>query len=236
MKQKTEQKLEKIQKDNLETEKIINEIKDKINTLRETYLYEIYKLLKQIVGIRRKQFPRYSINDLSKEKGIELKYWFLKYLFKLDYASPRSIELMENKIIKPTLVMRVIYQNKEFQNEESQDKIIQDILDEDNEINIYKLSRMNSASISSYMQDVKGVPIKEEFLDRLQTTYQLNYVYNKISKEEIVITNKKNKKEFVDSFNRLQNLVGVKIGIRMVCPNCEHRIKLNEWKKEDLTQ
>ncbi len=125
---------------NLEVDERIEELKEKLKNLHYNYNYNVYKILKEILELRKKQIKNYEIPNLAKEKGINFNEGAIYYIFGYEHASNKSLELIDERKISASLIMTIIRRSILYRKHQLQDKIVNAVID--NKINSYQIKNI----------------------------------------------------------------------------------------------
>lgn len=192
-------------KDNLiDIEAKVSALKQKLVELQTTYTYEAYKILKEIFTLRKSQIENYSINSLSREKGIDLSEQQVAYIFGFEHFSDKSWKLIEEEKVKPSTVLFFVRKGKKFREPANQNQIVKKYMD--GEINITRASNLNAFHLLK--QAFSDHPIEDDEKFLLRTIYQLKSIRNQLDAHKAsVINNPEFLRRFKLMFDSLNNFV-----------------------------
>lgn len=123
----------------------IEELKRELKNVQEDYYRRVYVILKEILNLRKQQIKGYGLNNLAKEKGIELTAHQVNYIFGYEHISSHSKQLMDRGRIKPSTLLFIIKQSNKFREATYQDKVVDMYLD--GKLKTTEISRMSAENI-----------------------------------------------------------------------------------------
>jgi len=219
-------------------EKRIKQLKEQLHQIQSGYVVEIYRVLKEIYMLRKKQFPRYSFLDMSNEKGMNFKRHHLIYVFHLDFVSPKTAELINKGKIKATSVIKILQKSRVFRIDlEQQDKIIQAYLNK--HYTIRQISYFPLNSLLTFINTDKEKHLHELDKKRFDTIYTMKSLAVNLTKNKNLFKDNKSK-DSKKNFQQLKaNFDLVKMAVDDVlediykCPYCKHKLKLSELKSNN---
>jgi len=185
-----------------EIEQRIEELKKQFIKTRENYIFKTYKLLNEIFKLRKRQFPRYTIADLSKEKGLDLTYHTIVYIFRLKDISPNTKKLIDSGRLRATSAIQLIKNTNVVRNDfNMQDKLVDKFLK--GEVSIKKVSQMSKDNLVSFIEEEYN-PLEEDRKILLRSIYELKRVANVISKNKEVFKIKEYRNKLMENNRILQ--------------------------------
>jgi hypothetical protein len=113
--------------------------------LREIHSYEIYQILNKIYCIRKLSIGNYKLSNLAREKGLPFTEREVYYYMNLRYASPKTIDKINENKIKASTVLFLMNRSKEIRDEFTQDKLIEKITD--NEVSLEEISNIPARAL-----------------------------------------------------------------------------------------
>lgn len=163
--------------DNINAE--VEQLKDKLRKINEDYRMEAYQILKRIMILRKTQFPNYGFGELAKEKGIDMTYHQIAYIFTIEHLSKKTRKLIDEGKIKPSTAIYIVRQNIKFQEDENQDKVIQMYLD--GKVTTTEISRLSNQILTGKLDLVSEEQIANKQLQSFQhiLTNKLTLLRNK---------------------------------------------------------
>lgn len=206
----------------------INLLKEKLAHIQSEYVLEIYKVVKEIYFLRKKQFPRYNLYDLSREKGMNFKQHHIYYICMLDFVSKKTAGLIKERKIKATSVIRILYKSAVFRKDmEMQDAVIERYMA--GQLSLNNIVRFPLNSLLTFVMSKEHIPTEQK--GKLVTIYSMRGTAKKIDKYRDLLEQPKNKKKLIQNFNQLKTAVSTIEDVNYKCPYCKKKIKLSQLKQ-----
>lgn len=158
-----------------------------LNQLQEDYYKKAYNVMNEIIRIRKRQIRGYGINDLHKEKGIELSSHSIQYIFGYRYLSGFTLEQIDKGNLKTSTALYIVRQNMKLREPLLQNRAIEAYIN--GKMNTCDLGIMGINALSKNVINDKAIEKADKDLNRIYIT--LEHILQKIKHRRDIFKNLK---------------------------------------------
>jgi len=154
----------------------IEVLKKQLRVLTDDFYLRAYKILCEIVRLRKMTIKGYTVSNLSREEGIELTQHQINYIYCAKYLSEKSKRRIRTGKVKSGTVLYLIRQDLRFRNPVIQDRTLKKMMD--GELKIDEVARMKEQLIFDNVDYDEETVVADKSL--LNIIYNLNEIRKSI--------------------------------------------------------
>jgi hypothetical protein len=190
-----------------EINKQILQLKKEFRKYTSGRVAEMYRILNNIVILKKLTNSRYAPRSLESETDMNLTAVEIRYVFSYKYFSDNSKKLVEENKIKDKTICFLIWRYGFLRNFIYQDKLVKLYLK--GEIKISELGWMNSTEIKEMINTGKLILEKERYL--ISANKSICSILSRLKQRDVYLSNSKHKQEVLNSIDNLKKyLLGQK--------------------------